>query len=147
MNKNTDSRTSMFIFLVCNKYFDKSTEGSGVSMHIVRKFKYSGMNQEKKLHQEQVFNLIVRTSLSAVFLPNSSPFSITLLSASGRTFQNSLTNSKPFRLLFCKISFARYRKETCFSGGVQWNCLFHISTTCLALFLWNIHQCDRASLC
>lgn len=86
------------------------------------------------------------TSRSAALLSDLSPLFSTTWSASGRTFQNSLTKSEPFRLLFWRISFARYRKASRCSRGEQWNCLSHVSTTFFALFMWKIHQWDRAWL-
>lgn len=94
--------------------------------------------------QNKHFELNKSTSRRAALLPLSSPFSITSRSAPGRTFQNSLTNSNPFRRLFCRISFARYKKANRCSRGEQWNCLSHVSTTCFALYMWKIHQCDKA---
>ena len=76
------------------------------------------------------------TSLDATSFPRSSPFSLTFLSAPGRTFQNSSTNSVPLRLLFCKMSLARWRKGTFCSLLELWNCLSQVWTICSAFFLW-----------
>lgn len=86
------------------------------------------------------------TSLDAAFFPFASPCSLTCLRAEGMTFQNSLTNSLPFRLLFCKMSLAKYRKATCCSFWADLNDLCHIPTICLAFFLCDIHKWDSADL-
>ena len=75
------------------------------------------------------------TRRKADLFANSSPCSITSRRESGKTFQNSATNSAPFRLLFWRMSFARYRKARRCSRGALWNCLSHVSTTCFALFM------------
>lgn len=86
------------------------------------------------------------TSLATAFFPLSSPWSYTYLRAPGRTFQNSFTNSLPLRLLFCKISFAKYRNETRCSFCDELNNLSHVSTICLAFFRWEMHHFDKANL-
>lgn len=87
------------------------------------------------------------TNLMTAFFACSSPFSETSFRALGSTFQNSLTNSLPLRLLFCKISLARYRKDTWRSFWQLLKSFSHVSTTCLAFFRWKMHQCDRAICC
>lgn len=84
------------------------------------------------------------TNLDTTVFPRSSPLSTTSLSAEGRTFQNSVTNSFPLRLLFCRMSFARYKRGTFRAISELRNCLSHVATTSSALLRWNIHQCDKA---
>ena len=76
----------------------------------------------------------------------SSPFSMTSFKAPGRIFQNSATNSPPLRLLFCRISFARYSRGICCSFVRSRTCVSHVSTTRRAFFRWKMHQWERADL-
>lgn len=84
------------------------------------------------------------TNLDTSRFPLSSFVAITSLSAAGRTFQNSITNSFPLRLLFCMMSFARYKRGILWTTSDLSNCFFHVETTCSALLRLNIHQCDKA---
>lgn len=84
------------------------------------------------------------TNLDTTFLPWSSPCSWTTLRAAGRTFQNSATNSFPFRLLFCRMAFARYKRGTFWTICALWNSLSHVATASSALLRWNMHQWDKA---
>lgn len=105
------------------------------------------LSTEKK---EQIVNhwtqLKQHTSRETTLFARSSPASMTPLSAAGRTFQNSATNSFPLRRLFCMMSLARYKNGTFCSFWAMWNCLSHVCTTSSAFCRWKMHQCDSARI-
>ncbi len=89
-------------------------------------------------------NKLSHTRRKAALRTASSPVSTTARSNGGSTVQNSFTNSRPLRRLFCRMSLARYKKGTRCSLGASRNFLPHVSTTSLAFLRWNMHQWDRA---
>jgi hypothetical protein len=94
------------------------------------------------LHKHKRIEIL--TSRNTTVCIRSSPFSMTSFNAPGRILQNSVTNSPPLRLLFCRISFARYSRGICCSLVASRTCISHVSTTRRAFFRWKMHQWERA---